>query len=188
MHRAPTAFRTIPSSSPARTLAAACLLATSIAHAGPTVELETDPVALFLRGGSGHVALAFDHVRLNLGVFGARVPKFFHGNDGWTQSTLGMSAKFDYFGSDVRGLFAGLELNVTRNRYTLDETGQHVMGADVAVGPRIGYRFAVTDHLYITPWVGVSYSVYQDAVAVDGRAFETSRFGFFPTVHLGYRF
>ena len=171
-----------------RSLASAGALLAGTAHAAPIVELETDPVALFLKGGSGHVALAFDHVRFNLGVFGAQVPKFFHGNDGWTQSSLGVSAKFDYFGSDVRGLFAGLELNVARSRFTLDETGQHVRGLDVSVGPRIGYRFAVTDHLYITPWVGVSYSLYQDEAVIDGREFELSPFGFFPTVHLGYRF
>ncbi|MFP2961700.1 hypothetical protein ACLEPN_28830 [Myxococcus sp. 1LA] len=56
------------------------------------------------------------------------------------------------------------------------------------MGPRIGYRFVVTDHLYITPWVGVSYSGHQEAVAIDGREFELSRFGFFPAVHLGWRF
>ncbi|MCP3063662.1 hypothetical protein LXT21_33300 [Myxococcus sp. K38C18041901] len=35
-----------------------------------------------------------------------------------------MNGKLDSFGSDVRGLFVGLEVNASRNRYTLELAGQ----------------------------------------------------------------
>lgn len=47
---------------------------------------------------------------------------------------------------------------------------------------------ALTDHLYVKPWVGLGYMFTAQDVVIDGETFERSAFRPFPAVNVGWRF
>jgi outer membrane autotransporter protein len=56
------------------------------------------------------------------------------------------------------------------------------------LGLRVGYRFNLGDHFYVTPWVSFSYQFNAKDMIISGRRFEETKYRIFPTVHLGCRF
>lgn len=154
-------------------------------------EIEADPVAFALKGYSLHVGrVVHGKNRLQAGVYGYDLPKFYGGNDQFSRRGNGVTLKYDRFlGSTTRGLFFGADGDFTRTRYTLDATQQKTYRNDFTVGPRIGYRFQIGSHLYITPWFSCGY-VFNPGppVVVGTQKFERNSFGFFPTMHIGWRF
>jgi hypothetical protein len=165
---------------------ATALMVPIAAHAA--WDAEVDPIAFALSGYSAHAGYRVNHLRADLGVYGAEVPEVWHGNKGWTERTNGIGAKLDWAGSD-RGLFAGLEADYNRTKYTLRYAAQSVSRSAPAVGGRAGYRFVLgRSRLYIAPWVGVDYTFGEIGASIGGRKFDEKRIGLFPTVHLGWRF
>jgi hypothetical protein len=170
-------------------LAVAALLLPFVARA--QWEVEADPTAYALEGFSAHLAQPiFDgKVRVQVGIFGLDVPKFFHGNDAFTQSSRGVTLKLDYFPfNPCGGLFVGVDGDFSRNRYRLDQTGEDTRRNLVGLGPRIGYRFNLGDHFYVTPWVSFSYQFNAQDVIISGQRFAETKYRIFPAVHLGWRF
>ena len=154
-------------------------------------EVEADPTAYALSGYSVHVADAiFDgKSRLQVGAFAAETPEWIHGNSGWTEKSHGATFKFDYFPlRPLKGLFIGLDSNYARVRYTLHQTNESVYQNVVGLGPRIGYRFEIGKHLYISPWVSVDYQFGAKDVTLSGKTFEQGKIAVFPAIHLGWRF
>ncbi|RFA25589.1 hypothetical protein CAI21_18880 [Alkalilimnicola ehrlichii] len=172
----------------ALTVVTASLLA---APAAAQWELEADPFAYAVNGFSAHIAhqLYDGSMRVQLGVFGADVPEFFHGDDDFDLRVRGVTAKADYFFSGVtQGIFAGLDVDYSRTRYRLEETRETAHQNGWAVGPRIGYRFEFGNHFYVTPWVSLRYHINQDDIVISGQRYREDRYSIFPTVHLGWRF
>lgn len=152
-------------------------------------EVEVDPFAYALNGYSLHVARVIGSTRLNVGVFGADLPRAFHGNDGWSVSMRGAGVKWDYVGRDPDGLFVGLDGGYMRNRYTRDALGRAAERGVVGLGVRGGYRLPIgRSGLYLAPWVGVSYNFGGDEVELEGERFDRKPVEVFPTVHIGWRF
>lgn len=154
-------------------------------------EVEADPIAYGLKGFSGHLGrqVADGAGRLQIGMFGADVSEAWHGHDGFTLRGRGVTAKADYFlRGQPGGLFVGVDGVYTRTRYQHDTTGSQVTRNGGGIGPRVGYRLNVGDHLYITPWVSVSYLFDADDVTLAGERLEQQRYMVFPTVHVGWRF
>jgi hypothetical protein len=154
-------------------------------------EVEADPAAYALSGYSVHIAHAiFDgKSRLQLGAFGAETPEWVHGNPGWTEKSHGVTFKVDYFPlQPLRGLFIGFDGNYARVRYTLQETNEKAYQNIVGLGPRIGYRFELGKHFYISPWVSFDYQVGAKDVKISGKTFEQGKLAIFPAIHLGWRF
>lgn len=154
-------------------------------------EAEADPIAYGLKGFSGHLGrqVADGAGRLQIGTFGADVPEAWHGNDGLNLRTRGVTFKADYFPQGrVSGLFVGVDTTYSRTRFQREATGSRMTRNGGGIGPRIGYRFHVGDHLYISPWVSVSYQFNAGDVTLDGERFEQKRYAIFPTVHVGWRF
>jgi hypothetical protein len=165
------------------------LLAAHPWTAAAQVEVEADPLAYAANGFSLHVAKVFGAVRLNVGTFGADIPAFFHGNDGWSSSMRGAGVKLDWLGSSIDGLFTGVEAGYMRSRYARDGNPGTVERDVAGVGVRGGYRLPVgRSGLYVVPWVGVSYNFDGDDVIVAGEEFSRSSVTIFPTVHIGWRF
>jgi hypothetical protein len=161
------------------------------AYARAEIEIEADPIAYGLHGYSVHVAKVFDtNNRLQLGAFGYEIPKFYGGNGWFSRRGNGVTFKYDRFlGNRTKRVFVGAEGDFTRTRYTLDATRERTYRNDVTIGPRVGYRFIVGSHLYVTPWVSCGYVFNPGAaVVIENQKFERSSFGFFPTVHVGWRF
>jgi hypothetical protein len=170
-------------------LAAALATVPVAAHA--QWEVEADPVAYGLKGFSGHLGrqIADGAGRLQIGVYGVDVPEAWHGNDGVTQRARGVTAKADYFlRGQPSGLFVGMDGTFSRTRHRHDAKGSEVMRNGGGIGPRVGYRFNLGDHLYITPWVSVSYLFNASDMVLAGERFEQRRYLVFPTVHVGWRF
>jgi hypothetical protein len=154
-------------------------------------EIEADPTAYALSGYSVHIADAiFDgKSRLQLGAFAAETPEWVHGNSGWTEKSHGVTFKFDYFPlQPLRGLFIGLDSNYARVRYTLRQTNEKAYQNIVSLGPRIGYRFQLGEHLYVSPWISVDYQFNAEDVVLSGKTFEQGKLAVFPAVHVGWRF
>ena len=154
-------------------------------------EVEADPTAYALKGYSVHVAhtLWDGKSRLQFGAFGAETPEWVHGNEGWTENSRGVTFKLDYYPLQrLRGLFVGLDSNYARVRYKLQETGESRHENIVGLGPRIGYRFDVGEHLYFSPWVSLDYQFGAKDINISGKTFEQGRLSIFPAVHVGWRF
>ena len=154
-------------------------------------EVEAHPTAYALKGFSAHVGYPiFDgRSRLQLGGFGADTPQWIHGNAGFTESSRGATFKIDYFPRQPsRGLFFGADSNFSRVRYELDETHGRVHRSMVGLGPRAGYRFDISQHLYIYPWISVDYQFGAKDVTISGKTFHESKYSVFPAVHIGWRF
>jgi hypothetical protein len=154
-------------------------------------DAEADPTAYALKGFSAHVGHSiFDgRSRLQFGAFGAETPEWIHGNSGFTEDSRGVTFKFDYF--PLRrsgGLFLGADSNYARVRYELDQTHERTYRNIVGLGPRVGYRFDLGKHLYVSPWVSVDYQFNAKDVTISGKVFHEERYSVFPAVHLGWRF
>jgi len=173
-------------------LALALLLLPAVAHADELAlhgDFEVDPTAYALDGYSLHVGVGWKHVRVDLGVFAMALPGALDGSDDFSVAFDGYGAKLQYFPLDEqRGLFAGIDGGVARVRASLDGSDLSARDLQLNAGVHAGWRFAVTDDIYVTPWLGVGYAFGADDVMLDGKTYEASRYTIFPAVHAGYRF
>jgi len=151
------------------------------------VEVEVDPIAYAANGFSLHLATVLGSARVSIGTFGADIPEWLHGNDDWSMSFRGAGVKVDYLGSRIDGFFIGVDGGYMRNTYTIG--GQSEKRNDAAVGVRAGYRLDIGRRgLYLSPWVGVSYTMGGDDMVIGDQRFNDSPITIFPTVHIGWRF
>lgn len=153
------------------------------------LDLEVDPTAYVFSGYSLHAGLGWKRVRLDLGAFGMDVPSFAQSNRDYDVSFSGFGAKLQYFAfGEQQGGFFGVDGGMI---WALAErTGLQMASRDrqVSVGVNAGWRFTLADHLYATPWLGVSYAFGTQSTTLGGSTFEPARVNVFPAVHLGYRF
>ncbi|HEX6496373.1 MAG TPA: hypothetical protein VF018_12865 [Acidobacteriaceae bacterium] len=155
------------------------------------VEVEADPTAYALNGYSVHVGVPFQRRnRVQAGVYGYDLPSFYGVASGFRERGNGATFKYDRFlRHRTAGFFAGADGNYTRTRYTLKATDHSTDRGDVTIGPRIGYRWDIGPHLYVTPWFSCGYILnLGDAVVIDGKKADRNSFGYFPTLHIGWRF
>ena len=159
------------------------------------LEVETDPLASALGGGSIHAAAAWGKQRVQIGYAFLPLPDGFQAFPEVEESFQAISGKWDYFfskrGSEA-GFFAGVTLD---NLFYQYESGGNILNENIPnVGARLGYKFDlfpnrnVLSGFYLTPWVGLSYLAREDAVEINGQSYSFSKQQVFPTVHLGYRF
>lgn len=157
-------------------------------EAGAQIEIEADPIAYGLNGYSFHVAGVLGSTRLSIGTFGADVPEWVHGNDGWSSAVRGAGIKLDYLGSRMDGLFVGVEGGYMRMSYGLDGRSPEKR-TEIGAGVRGGYRLDVGGSgLYVVPWMGVGYNFGGGDIVIGEERFEYGPITIFPTVHIGWRF
>lgn len=174
-----------------RVTVAALLAASTPAPLLAQWEAEADPLAYMVDGFSAHVARRVDdgRIRVQLGVFGADVPEWLHGEDDFDLRVRGVTVKVDYFfAGRTSGPFIGLDADYTKLRYSLEGSPETVERNLTGFGPRFGYRFEIGEHLYVTPWISVRYLFNAEDVVISGRQFSQDDYAVFPTVHLGWRF
>ena len=154
-----------------------------------SVNLEVDPIPYVLNGFSVSGGVDTEHISYELEAFGIDVPEAFHGNEGFSQYVRGASAKAAYYFSGTgRGLFAGLDLDVSSATFTLETTDTETSQAQVTAGISLGYKLPLTDHLYIKPWAGLGYMFTSEDIILDGETFQRSAFRPFPAVNIGWQF
>lgn len=171
---------------------AACAILLAVGLFSPVraqVEVEADPIAYVLDGYSGHLAYVAHSARISIGVFGVDVPEFFHGNEGWTMRSRGVTVKADYLMANPDGFFVGFDTGYQRATLTLESMDANEDQDLFGVGTRTGYRVTFPGiGFYVVPWVSVSYLFGADDVVLDGETFAQGSVQVFPTVHLGWRF
>jgi hypothetical protein len=173
------------------TLAASLAAGTTAAGASPLhVDAEIDPTAYALSGNSIHVGIGYDQYRLDLGNFAMRVPQFVHGDDGFDVSFAGYGVKLQMFpfSEHQRGLFAGIDGEVTRVLVQRQGGAMAERQNQLGAGVHVGYRIAIVDRLYVTPWIGVGYQFGASDVTLGGATYKASPISVFPAIHLGYQF
>ncbi|MEL7530693.1 MAG: hypothetical protein AAFN10_05265 [Bacteroidota bacterium] len=159
------------------------------------LEVETDPLAWALGGGSIHAAAAWGKQRVQIGYAFLPLPEGFQSFPEVKESFNTISGKWDYFfskrGSEA-GFFAGVTLDNLFYQYELED---EILKESIPnIGVRIGYKFDlfpnrdILSGFYLTPWVGLSYLAREDAVELGGQSYSFPKQQVFPTVHLGYRF
>jgi len=151
-------------------------------------DLELDPTAYVLDGFSLHVGLGWDALRIDLGVFGLRVPAFVHRQRDFDVAFDGYGMKAQYFPfAKQRGLFFGVDAAYSRALIRLQGSQLAARDNQLTVGVNAGVRCYVAGDLYITPWLGVGYSFGAEDVSLGGQTFAANPLLIFPALHLGYR-
>jgi len=154
-----------------------------------SVDIEIDPLAYALGGGSLHGGLHVGHVRFDLGVFSLVLPEALHGNPGFTAQGHGFGLKTDWFPREGNtGFHMGAQLDVTQQTTIHDASTESEMYRELATGGRVGYRLQHRSGLYVNPWVGLIYRVTSPTtIELAGETFAQSRLTPFPTLHVGWR-
>lgn len=156
----------------------------------PRFDIDIDPIAFALNGFSVHGGYLNGAWRFDLGVFGIDIPVWLRGNEDFNSSFIGAGWKVDrFFKGQPDGYFAGLDggiqwLNVTHKATDMDKDRVQYM-----LGLRGGYRWNTGIwNLFVTPWLGLGYSLNAENVEINGDVFESSSFTPFPTIHIGWVF
>ncbi len=153
-------------------------------------DIEIDPIAYALKGFSVHGGYLIEAWRIDLGIYGLEIPEAVHGNDGFDSKFFGTGWKLDrFFKGQPDGFFVGVDGGVSRLQVTHQGSNQKANRIEYSLGVRIGYRWNTgLASLYITPWLGLGYTLNAKNLTVNGETFENSAFQPFPTVHVGWKF
>ncbi|MDH5544985.1 MAG: hypothetical protein OEZ43_05295 [Gammaproteobacteria bacterium] len=152
--------------------------------------VETDPLAFLFSGYSAHAGIEQDRLRFQIGVFGAQFPDFMRDNSNYAVKQNGVGFKFDYSRESNRGLFGGIEYEATIIEYTYGDNVAHQARAADLVGLRVGYKYLVGKHGYITPWMAIkrNLSDISPVELVLNETYNVPKYIFFPTIHIGLQF
>lgn len=141
-----------------------------------------------VNGFSAHLARQIydGKMRVQIGVFGADVPEWLHGQEDWDLRARGVTMKADYFfRGRAKGLFIGLDTDYSGLRYRLRVTRETSERNATGLVARTGYRFEIGDRFYVTPWMSVRYLC--NSVTLSGRRFSKDDYAISMTFHLGWR-
>jgi hypothetical protein len=163
--------------------------AASVTPARLHVDAEVDPTAYVLSGYSLHLGLGWRRVRLDLGAFAMALPGFAVSNDAFDVSFHGFGAKLQVFPfAEQRGGFVGIDSALAWQLAQRSEGDLAATTRQVTLGVNVGWRFMLGEHLYVTPWVGVSRAFGARDVTLAGSTYQPQKVLVFPAIHVGYKF
>lgn len=181
-----------------RVLASLLAVGLLLGSVGPTsaqpdvrhFDLEVEPLAYAFGGAGGHVAFRRGAWKYEVEVFGLDIPASLHGNEGFEAAPLGAEFHFEhFFGEGEGGFYAGPEVGLVRLEVTHragDESERHTR---YSVGVRGGYQwYPGLGNLYVSPVIGLSYTLNGETIRIGGEAFETAPLGPWGTVGIGWSF
>lgn len=181
-----------------RTLAAVLALVLSFGSSGAAtaqqndlpLDLKVEPLAYAFGGAGGHVGLRVENWTYTIEAFGLDVPQSLHGNDAFEASLRGMELHAEhFFDEDLQGFYAGPETGVVRREVTHAASGKTEQNTLYSIGVRGGYRwYPGLGNLYVSPVVGVSYTLNGKTVDIEGDTFEAAPIGPWGTVGIGWSF
>jgi hypothetical protein len=153
-------------------------------------DLKVEPLSYAFGGAGGHVGVQGSDWRYTLEVFTLDVPESLHGNDGFSASPLGAELHVERsFGDTHNGFYVGPEVGVVRLKVTHRASGTTEQRTRYSVGIRGGYRwYTGLGNLYLSPVVGLSYTLNDADVDVGPATFESASLGPWGTVGIGWTF
>lgn len=154
------------------------------------VDLEVEPLSYAFGGAGGHMGLQVHRWKYEVEVFTLDIPESLHGNDGFTASPLGVEFHAERtFGDHADGFYVGPEVGVVRLELTHRPSGRTERHTRFSAGVRGGYTwYPGLGNLYISPVVGISYTLNGAPIDMAGETFESAPFGAWGTVGLGWSF
>ncbi len=181
-----------------RTLASFLTAVILLVAAGPApaqqaprhLDLEVEPLAYAFGGAGGHVAYQTGSWKYEIEVFGLQIPESLHGNDSFTASPLGAELHFEHFFSeDSGGFYVGPEAGIVRLDLTHQASGTSEQHTRYSIGVRGGYQwYPGLGNLYVSPVIGVSYTLNSEPITIGGDTFESAPVGPWGTVGIGWSF
>ena len=156
---------------------------------GVNLDVEIDPIAYALHGYSLHVGLDIGHLRYDLGVYAADVPRWLQGNSGFDTSERGVGIKAQYFLNDGRTRwFLGASFGPVREHIEDRATGERVSRDLYGAGVEAGYRIELGKGFYAKPWLGLDYLPRASDLLVAGQRYTEKQLQPFAAIHLGILF
>jgi hypothetical protein len=102
-------------------------------------------------------------------------------------SYSGVKLQYFVFGEQAGG-FVGIDTALVHLLAQQEHTQLAVREQQWSVGVNLGWRFMLYRGLYVTPWLGVSYTFDAHDLSVGGQQYDVKPYTIFPAVHIGYRF
>ncbi len=165
------------------------LLLPLMADAEADFYVESDPFSFALDGHSIHVGVEVDHIRFQVGVFGATLPESFKDNDKFDVKLSGYGVKLDFFMNKGEGAFIGMTYSRSERDFTHAITNLSENRDSNLLGVRVGYKYRINDVFYVMPWLGIARNVSDTTtIQLSEDRYEVEELTFFPTVHLGMQF
>lgn len=153
-------------------------------------DVEVEPLSYTFGGAGSHLALQRGAWKYEVEVFGLEIPESLHGNDGFEASPLGIELHLEhFFGDNASGFYVGPEVGLVQLELLHRPSGMTEHRTRYSIGMRGGYQwYTGLGNLYLSPVVGISYTLNGDAVTIAGDTYETSSLGPWGTVGLGWSF
>ncbi|WP_263789974.1 hypothetical protein [Salinibacter sp.] len=154
------------------------------------LDLEVEPLAYAFGGAGGHVGLQVGAWKYEIEAFRLEVPASLHGNDGFKASPRGVEIHAErLLGEGSGGFYLGPEVGLVRLDLTHNASGRGEQHTRYSVGVRGGYTwYPGLGNLYLSPVVGVSYTLNGDDVTIGGDTFESAPIGPWGTIGIGWSF
>jgi hypothetical protein len=148
-----------------------------------------EPLAYAFGGAGGHIGLRVGDWKYEVEAFGLEIPQSLHGNDGFTAAPLGVELHFERrFDDGPGGFYAGPKVGAARFDLTHD-SGTSEEHTRYSVGVRGGYTwYPGLGDLYLSPVVGVSYTLNGEDVTIGGDTFESAPLSPWGTIGIGWSF
>lgn len=157
---------------------------------GQHFDVEVEPIAYILGGAGGHVGYQRGSWNYTVEAFGLDLPEALHGNEGFNAELLGLEFHTERsLREGPGGFYVGPEVSVSHLAVTNAASGETERRVGYSIGVRGGYRwYTGLGNLYLSPVVGLSYSLNAEPIRIGDESFDTAAFGPWGTVGIGWSF
>lgn len=173
---------------------------TFASESSSSLSFEVDPATFALNGYAFHLRYthrSFPKLRFGIGVYSMEFPAVFvnlnseNKDKGWDvelHQGVGFFTEY-FFRENQQGWFVGAQLGQHQFDVTHDGSNETVSFKNGLVMPFGGYRWSLSNKVYLTSWGGVGYvDKISGENTIDGKTYDIDPFIPYGAMHLGYDF